>query len=413
MKNNPFTSEIFNSVWLKHFNHSKPSYTFDFIQNVAFYKRAFLPLYINIGKNLTKGIYYNLVAQQNDFKGKAFLIYDVPDYFNVNEHTALVSKNLGLKKIYQYKGYLMDLTNFATAEDYRKEQFKKKNKRYIRWSHIKRLETCFDITDEFVFGEVSDEKYEFIFNHFYRLLSARFEEKNTDYHHLHSNKWQFYKDLILPLIRSKQASFLVIYNEGIPIGINLNYHGEGTLFKAITVFDTDYYKFSIGKLSVLKLLDWCYEHDYSFSDFSKGYFDYKEIWSNTQYDFNYHLLYDKSSIIATVIANTIAATFNFKSYLRKNNINHIYRKIIFKFKGAKQSQKSLSQLKIETLSEFKPSEDFDIITNKDEEYRYLTKHVNSFLFSNPEHYSNISVFKNLKTNVIIIKGTSKAIQLSF
>ena len=106
---------------------------------------------------------------------------------------------------------------------------------------------------------------------------------------------------------------MVIYNDGIPIGINLNYHSENTLFKAITVFDVNYFKFSIGKLSVLNLLYWCFENGYEYSDFSKGYFDYKKIWSNTLYDFNYHILYDKKSIKAILIANSIESVFKLKT----------------------------------------------------------------------------------------------------
>ena len=105
MRNNPFTSEIFNTVWLKHFYDSKPSYKFNFIKNVSFYKKVFLPVYINVGKNLTKGVFYRLQKEHNDFKGKIFLLYDIPDYFNVNEQVDFINKKLGVKKIYQYKGY--------------------------------------------------------------------------------------------------------------------------------------------------------------------------------------------------------------------------------------------------------------------------------------------------------------------
>jgi len=413
MKKNPFTSNIFNTVWLKHFNNSNPSFKFDFIENVEFVKKPYLPLYINVGKNLTKGIYYKLSQKQSDFKGKIFLIYDVPSYFNIDENTSSTSNDLGLKKVFQYHGYLMDLSNFNNRDEYIKNQFSKNNKRYIRWSHIKRLENCFDITTEFIFGEISDEKYEFVFNHFYRLLNTRFEGKNVDYHHLKDSKWRFYKDLILPLIKSKQASFLVIYNEGAPIGINLNYHSESILFKAITVFDVNFFKFSIGKLSVLNLLDWCFENDYIYSDFSKGYFDYKEVWSNTQYNFNYHLLYDRKSIKAIFIANVIEVVFKFKLYLRKNNFNHLYRKLVFKIKGSKKGNDTIDKFEINELKAFTISDEFRQINMKEKKYTFLLKHVYSFLFSNPEHISKILVFEDLNTNRFVIKGATKTILIEF
>ena len=413
IKNNPFTSDEFNAIWLKHFNNSKPSYSFDFIEHVVFYKSSLLPLFINVGKNLTKGIFYELISDTNDFKGKAFLVYDVPDYFNVDDNVGLVNKNLGLIKIFQYNGYVMDLTDFDSAEAYRKNQFKKHNKRYIRWSHIQRLETCFNITEEFLYGDISNEKYEFIFDHFFRLLNQRFEGKHTDYHHLEDKKWAFYKELILPLIRSKKASFLVIYNDGIPVGINLNYHADKILFKAITVFDTDYSKFSIGKLSVLKLLDWCYEHEYSFSDFSKGYFDYKDIWSNLKYDFNYHVLYDKTSLLATIIAKSIVAKYALKTFLRKHKINRLYRKFMFKFRGSKSHYKPITEIDTESLLDFNSTEAYEVVDVKEDHYDYLRSHVNNFLFSNPEPFNNIRVYKHKIENTVIIQGSHKAIKLNF
>ncbi len=59
----------------------------------------------------------------------------------------------------------------------------------------------------------------------------------------------------------------VIYNEAKPIGIALNYLTENTLFGAMTVFDPDYYKFSVGKISFLKTLEWCFENNYQIFDF--------------------------------------------------------------------------------------------------------------------------------------------------
>jgi hypothetical protein len=413
MQKNPFTSKIFETAWLRHFNDSKPSHRFNFIKNISFIKKSFIPLYINTGKNLTKGISYNLVEGQSDYKGKVFLLYDIPDYFEVSENTNVVSEDLVLDKIFQYNGYMMDLSNFDSPESYIKEQFKKNNKRYIRWSHIKRLEECFDISYEFIYGEVSDDQYEFIFEHFYKLLHARFKGKHTDYHHLKNKKRQFYKDVILPLIKTNQASFLVIYNDGIPIGINLNYHSENTLFKAITVFDANYYKFSIGKLSVLKLIDWCFEHNYRFSDFSKGYFDYKEIWGNTKYDFNYHLLYDKKSVKAVLTAKTIKYFFNLKSFLRKKNVNHSYRKLLYKIKGQKLKKENHFNFETIQLSEIIIPEGFKLVDLKNDNYVYILNHVYSFLFTNPESFNNIKVYKELNTQKFIIRGTNNATEIDF
>ena len=164
---------------------------------------------------------------------------------------------------------------------------------------------------------------------------------------------------------------------------------------------------------MLKLLDWCFENNYSFSDFSKGHFDYKEKWSNTQYDFNYHLLYDKSSFFATMIANAIEIIFKFKLLLRKHDVNKRYRKFIYGLKSIKHGDKNNNELISKMLSKFEPTKDFEIIDINEKRYHFLIKHINDFLFSNPECRRNIIVFKNPKTNIIVIKGHLKSIQLMF
>ena len=65
------------------------------------------------------------------------------------------------------------------------------------------------------------------------------------------------------------------------------------------------------------------------------------------------------------------------------------------------------------LSKFEPSKDFEIIDVNEKKYHFLIKHINDFLFSNPQYRKNITVFKNSKTNIIVIKGHSKSIQLMF
>mgnify|MGYP000353444578 CR=1 FL=1 len=73
MKQNPFTSKSFESIWSKHFNNAKEVMTFEFINGVSFLKHKFLPLHINVGKNLTKGIDYKLNIDAIDYKKKTFL----------------------------------------------------------------------------------------------------------------------------------------------------------------------------------------------------------------------------------------------------------------------------------------------------------------------------------------------------
>jgi hypothetical protein len=405
MKINPFTSQTFVDIWSKHFNDNKSPDTFEFIKDVKFVKHKWLPFYFNVGKNLTKGIYYSINSSSEDYKNKTFLVFDVPAYFNVEDLKASKTSSLRLKKVFQYKGFLMDLSNFENLEGYMKTQFKVQNKRYIRWSHINRLEDCFNISYKFFYGKIEEAEYNLVFEHFYRLLDVRFSGKRTNYHHLKTKKWNYYKDLVLPMIRENRASFLVIYNHGIPIGINLNFHSEDTLFKAITVYDVNYSRFSIGKLSVIKIVEWCFENNYKISDFTKGDFDYKRIWSNVIYDFDYHILYDSKSIVSIITAAYLVFLYKFKIFLRDKNLNVFYRKIIFKFKTRSHAIDGVwGAYKVEKLTDFKITEAYKVVDFKLKENSHLLASIYSFLFENPESIDNIKVYedtKALKTFIIV------------
>ena len=85
MTNNPFLSTTFTSIWLKYFHSGKQVYSFDSIENVSFTKNKYLPVYTNLGQNITNGIFYSLKTDANvDYKHKVFLIHDVPSYFNID-----------------------------------------------------------------------------------------------------------------------------------------------------------------------------------------------------------------------------------------------------------------------------------------------------------------------------------------
>ncbi|MEH6538367.1 MAG: GNAT family N-acetyltransferase [Psychroserpens sp.] len=414
MKTNPFTSSIFESIWSKHFNNVNDPIAFEFIKGVQFLKKSRLGVYENIGKNLTKGIYYDLDFSKNDFKGKTYLIYDVPTYFELAPFSPPSSSSLKLKKVFQYQGFLMDISSFSNQDDYINAQFSSKNRREFR-SNQRRLEACFDISYTFIHDAIAQTEFDDLFKQFHDLLSKRFAGKQTNYHHLSADKWNYYKELVFNMLSQKRASLLVIYKEKIPIGITLNFHSEDVLFEAITVFDPDYYKFSIGKTSIIKLLEWCFENKYRISDFSKGDYDYKHKWSNLSYDFDYHILYDSKSILSVFKANYVALFYKAKLYLRRKKVNQLYRKYTFLIKGEATNftDKSHDNFSFEKLENFVPSEDFERIDFKSQAHKFLLQFVYTFLFANPEYEEQIEVYKQNNKNVYVIKGSKKSQKISF
>lgn len=415
MRSNPFTTSIYESIWSKHFNEGKKLEHFEFINGVKFVKNSKDGVYVNAARNLTKGIFYELDHTKSDYKGKTFLLYDVPEYFKVAEFNPPSSSSLKLKKIFQYQGFLMDVSNFENQDDYINAQFSSKNRREFR-SNMRRLEQCFNVRYEFIHEAMEASDFEILFEQFYTLLSKRFAGKQTNYHHLSPKKWNYYKELVFKMLQEKKASLLVIYNENTPIGITLNFHAEDVLFETITVFDSDYYKFSIGKTSIIKLLEWCFENKYRISDFSKGDFDYKHKWSNVIYNFDYHVLYDSKSLISILKAKYVETYFKLKLYLRRKKVNELYRKYKFMLAGNSEASTTTPQaIKFEKIEAFdSSSKDVIEVNYQEESDDFLLQYVYTFAFANPEPIEHIKVFKLVENDKeIIISGSKKAQKITF
>ncbi|OUR90671.1 hypothetical protein A9Q87_11990 [Flavobacteriales bacterium 34_180_T64] len=412
MKYNPFTSSTFETIWSRHFSKGKQINEFNSIKGVNFIKHSYLPLFINVGENLTKGVFYTVEAEHQDYKGKTFLVYDVPAYFDIESFKVSKDSSLRLKKVFQYKGFLMDLSQANSAAEYINMRFSSKNRREFR-SNQRKLETCFNIKYSFLHGQISQRDFDIAFKKFYELLNKRFAGKKTNYHHLSKEKWSYYKELVFEMLKEKKASMLIIYNESAPIGMTLNFHSEDVLFETITVFDPDYYKFSIGKISIIKLLEWCFENNYKFSDFSKGDFDYKRKWGNLEYDFEYHIFYDSQSLKSRSIANLVERYFKFKLYLRNKNIFKFYRKTIFKLTGSRKIATIYDGLIYESLESVDESQ-YSRIKYNTESYIYLAQLINTFLFANPESADNIKVFQSLlNKKEFVISGSKKSQKITF
>ncbi len=290
-----------------------------------------MPLFINVGKNLTKGMSYVLDSSftSYDFKNKVLLIYDVPEYFNIKTET--LPKKIKAIKIEQYPGFLTNLETYIDFNNYFSSSFSKKS-RYKFKSYQRALESSFDIKYKHFYGDISKEPYDDIFQHFNTLLKKRFEDKLETNNNLIPKEWDFYYDSSFELILKKKASLFVIYDDKKPIAISLNYFSTNILFFAMTVFDMDYFKYNIGKVHLMELYKWCFENNIKIFDLSKGYYDYKERWANVSYNFEHHIYYDSNSISAIAIAHFLKLFFKLKQFLRDLKLNVLLHKITYLFK---------------------------------------------------------------------------------
>ncbi len=404
MKDNPFISSNFVSKWRKHFIPNTPVTAFKELKSLSFYKNKTLPIYINLGRNHTKGLSYKLSeSPDQSLNQKVFLIYDVPSFESCEKY--IPQKNIKVIKAKQYPGYLIDLEKFKDINAYLQDTFSKSS-RYKLKKYWKRLELCFPIEYTMHIGQIDKEHYDYLFDCFYALLIKRFENKQIYNNNLDPEEWEFYRDMAYPMILAKQASLFVIYNENVPIGITLNFVNGTTLIDAITVFDTDYSKFHLGSVTILKQIEWCLNNNFKKFDFSKGHFDYKDRWSNQVYHFNYHIIYDSSSLLYSTLAKSIYLFYKLKQYLRTLGINTLLHQYRYQFTKNTKDEDSRSY-SFTPIAKDEIPDGFVQLKNPFTETNLPKSALFDFLYLNQTKSKDLEVFSPSNRKEYLLKAGNK------
>lgn len=324
---NPFLSPTYSTKWLQHFHPGKSIYRFISFPDLSFIKTSLLPIYKNVCGLNTKTVDYEYTPSVNkEYKGKIFIVFDVPSHSpGFKDHT---STSLKILKSKQYPGFLCDLSAYKNLEDYMLHIISSKSRSKFRF-YRRKLEKTYGITYKMFDETTTEEEYNQLFIKFEELLHKRFLDKKTINANLNKDVWDFYHDVTYPMMLEKKASIFVTFNQNDPIAITLLYLNNNITYDTIRVFDIDYAKYRLGTVSIMALLDWCFKHNIQILDFSKGYFEYKERWTNKSYHFDYHIVYDSSSHILKIIAYFIYVFYNLKQQLREKNVNQFYHHLIF------------------------------------------------------------------------------------
>ncbi|MCO5723322.1 GNAT family N-acetyltransferase [Robiginitalea marina] len=412
---NPFTSPEFRQKFVAHFVGNEPVIDTGFLSGISFYRHPKFPYYLNLGRNLTKGMNYTLSGVDGTGKpmdDEVFLIYDVPEYFA--QKLSPLPANVGLHRVRQYPGYLISLESYPDYDAYFKNFFSR-NTRYKLRKYAKRLEQSFEVSYAMHCGPIEREAYDQLFLKFRELLEKRFGEKQIRNNNLEAEEWAFYQEVAYEMIQSNQACLFVIYAHDEPISITLNYFGSGVMFNAITVFDTDFSKFHVGTIAIMKQLEWCYQNGIKIFDFSKGHYDYKSDWATHPYRFEYHIFYNKKSLKSRTTAWLLKEFLTLKQFLRDRNLNERYNKLLFKLRGYhRTAPRAEGKEPLLTELESMPGLDqWGKIDMNDAKYRHLKKHLNSFLFLTQEHLSGVTVFKDRAGEKYIFQGQSTIQKLCF
>lgn len=313
---NPFTSDIYIKEWEEHFSKGKKAYRFEFITGIAFTKNKYIPLYINVGKYKTMGISYQLQAPalSKDFRGKAFLIYDVPEYFEVS--TKHKNKKLGILKTKQYEGFLIDLRPYNSLKHYLQTQFNSK-RRHNLLSRLRKLENNHDISYEYVTGKVPPDKFKSLFEDLYGLIEQQYISKGKLNSHYPQKIKDWHYSLFPKLLDIESASFHLIKDGETTIASCFNYEGKNVHFSFIPALNPEYAKFGLGNVRKLKSIGWAIKNGFDYFDLGKGSYGYKQRWSTRKYRYQHHILFDKRSIHATLCAYFIFVYFSLKQIARQ------------------------------------------------------------------------------------------------
>lgn len=313
--NNPFTSETYQRHWMNQFFPQESCHTFEAVQGVAFTAHRKLPLYVNVGMYKTHGISYTLEDPDRGFslKNRALLIYDVPEYFKLPEAKV---PYLGVKKSAQYRGYAVDLTKLRSLDEYLNEQFSSKGRKSIL-SRLAKLEREFNIEYRFYYGEIGRAEFESLLECLYGFITQAFEGKSSQNSHAPQEIRAWYKEMLFDMINESRASFFVIYGNGRPIAISVNYHAENIMFASIPSYNLEYRQFGIGNIANLKKIEWAIARDYKVFDLSKASYGYKQRWANLEYNFEYHVLFDKRNLKSLLNGYAVFLYYQLKQKLRQ------------------------------------------------------------------------------------------------
>ncbi|KAB7530501.1 GNAT family N-acetyltransferase [Flagellimonas olearia] len=324
IENNPFTSDIYAEEWMKSFFHGKQAHNFRSIKGVSFTKNKFLPLYTNVGKYKTCGISYSLdqTGLEDDFKGKVFLIYDIPDFVHID--TTNIPNKMGVLKSKQYYGYLIDLNNYDSINSYLADKLSGRRKKKLVASK-KKMEGELLVEYKVYESNIPVEKYEYLFESLFLLIDKRFTNKNTTNAHSPIEIKNWYKSLFFRLIQNNQASITSVEVSGTPIAVSFNYNSSEFLFSAIPILDDDFLKYGIGNIRLIKNIEYSINKKFKFYDLGKGSYGYKHRWATKKYSFEHHILYDKRSPKSILIATILIFYFRLKQFARK-----VYRKVLKK-----------------------------------------------------------------------------------
>jgi len=334
-----------------------------------------------------------------DHSDTVYSVFFVPDYLKPN----LTGDKFVVKKVEQFfKGYAIFLEGFDNADAYIKHRFRSNAKGIRR--RVKRLETCFDISYKTYYGAIDESDYKFYMSRLKKMLIKRFEERNDTSQTL--LRWDHYEHMYFSLINDKKASMFVAFDKDQPIIVSLNHHFQNRLFSAISSYDIDYAKFSLGSVEILKKLDWLITNNHISYEMGMGDLSYKREWCNHIYNFEHQIIYPDHSFLGFFRGNLLYIKTMLKEFIFK--IAYVrYKK--YKAKRKKKTQSFMRQeYEVFPIEEGSYDSSLPTIDYQEKEHCSLRRFVFDFLYSAIDKVDQVKVLEvsNERKEYLIV-GTSK------
>ena len=208
-------------------------------------------------------------------------------------------------------GYAMDFSNSSSAIDYLKNVLGKKTYKSIRQDR-QRLYRDHNIQLKVYHGEMDKDHYTYLLKTLKGYIFKRFEGRT----HTHTalSKWDFYVPTCYDMILSKNAAMFVLYDNDLPIGISLSFRHKSILTAAITSFNENYYKYSLGKLMFVNQIEWCFLNNCTLLDTGWGNIPYKIKFSNAVFYYDTKVFYPKKNLAKKMLAFFISWALMIKYY---------------------------------------------------------------------------------------------------
>ncbi len=328
-----------------------------------------------------------------------FSIFDAPSYLKGTLfNTGPSYRQLEIPLV---KGYLINLESYGNLEDYLTHQFGKTSRRKLR-RYRNRLDLCLEPTYKMYFGDIERAEYDRLFQAMRTMLVRRFEEKQEKNFELPI--LNIYKDALYDAILKKKGSFFVIYDQNKPINLCINFLYGQTMLSCNSVYDIDYDVFNLGKIDMYAHLKWCMENGIQLIDLGRGDFEHKRKWVNQEYLYHRLVFYRSTSIKSGIQARSIQVLGLIKhhliSVLKSLGAHQLFRFFLrTKYALTKQGPRQLfPEFTLKLTEEPFNRENAVQIDPYTNEFPYLQKPLNSFLYKNKEKKKDIEVFR--------LKGTS-------